>query len=138
MKTDVKAEGKRKRLVSTRARRLAALSKGAWALFVMVEVAAAGLLFLICFYLSLSFLAGLIGAQFGLKEWRQLLGEWSASAAWLLLGFLAARLLSQLSLDLRGRFLKVRCPDCRTELAPNEEILVHAELFFCPTCGAKL
>ncbi len=138
MRTKPKASGQHTIRGSKRSRRLAALSKGAWALFVIVQVAAAGLIFLLIFYLLLSMLGNLLGARFGLKEWRTFLGESLGPAAWLLVGFLAARLMSQLSLDLMERFRKIRCPDCNAELAPNEEALDRDALQFCPQCGAKL
>lgn len=138
MKTETTASSKREIRGSKRANRLAALSKAVWAFFVMLQVAAAGLMFLILFYLSLSILGNLFGSRYVLKEWREFLGQWLGPAAWLLVGFLAARLMSQLSLDLMVRFRKVRCPDCHTLLASSAEELDPNKSLVCPECGAKL
>jgi predicted RNA-binding Zn-ribbon protein involved in translation (DUF1610 family) len=138
MKTETTASGKRTVRGSKRSKRLAALSKGAWALFVMLQVAAAGLIFLIVFYVLLSILGNLFGARFALKEWKAFLGESAGPAAWLLVGFLGARLMSQLSLDLMEHFRKLRCPDCRAVLTPSAKAPDPEALLVCPQCGAKL
>src|SRR5437764_6248505 len=123
MKTKTNASDQHMIRGSKKSKRLATLLKGAWALCVTLQVVAAGWLFLLFFYVFLAFLGSLLGKRFVAEEWRQLLSESAAPAAWLLMGFLAARLLSKVALDLMERFRKVRCPDCRAELAPNEEAL---------------
>jgi len=123
---------------SIKSNRLAPLLKGAWAVFVTLQVVAAGWHFLLFFYVFLSFVGSLLGTRFVVKEWRVLLGESDAPAAWLLLGFLTARLLCQVSLDLMERFRKARCATCGVELAPSAPEVESGKAPVCPKCGAKL
>ncbi len=123
---------------SVKTNRLAVLAKGAWALFVTLQVIAAGWLFLILFYVFLAFVGSLFGRQFAIKEWSEVLGESAAPAAWLLLGFLTARLLSQVSLDLQERARKGRCPACGVELTPATNVGKAGKAAACLACGRKL
>jgi len=98
---------------------------------VFLQVATAGLLFLICFYLLLSVLGNLLGAPLALKEWKVSLGSALVPSAWLLIGFLSARLLGQISLDLMG-------PACGIELAQGANPFDFEGARVCPKCGAKI
>ncbi|PYV36046.1 MAG: hypothetical protein DMG22_00455 [Acidobacteria bacterium] len=117
---------------------MASFCKGAWAFFVFLQVATAGLLFLICFYLLLSVLGNLLGAPLALKEWKVSLGSALVPSAWLLIGFLSARLLGQISLDLMGKFRPMRCPACGIELAQGANPFDFEGARVCPKCGAKI
>jgi hypothetical protein len=123
---------------STRSQKLAALCKAAWAFFVLLQFAAAGMIFLLMFYVFLSALGNLLGPRLVLKEWRETLSMALGPSAWLLLGFLAARLMSLLSLDLVERFRRVRCPACRAELVQGANPSEVGGALVCPKCGAKI